>query len=193
MLRPTLCAALCLLAPSAAAQTPAANASAPALGPLVAGTSSELAEVIERFSIDRTVLTHRYDAPDSPDQRRRMRELYAGWQQRLKELDFGKLSSEARADYLLLDRYLRHQIALLDRRDKMRASELPLLPFADRLLALQDARRNLETIDPAGGARVLAAVSKQVDSLRTLFEPSPPQRGDSRPRARGTARQAPRT
>ncbi len=194
MLRSYLCVALSALASTAAAQRPADPAAAvPTLGPLVTRPSSELAEVIERFSIDRNVLTRRYDAPDSPDQRRRMRELYAGWQQRLKELDFGKLSPEGRADYLLLDRYLRHQIALLDRRDKMRASELPLLPFADRLLALQDARRNLETIDPAGVARILAAVSKQVDSLRTLFEPPPPGRGDSASRSRGTAPQVTRT
>jgi uncharacterized protein (DUF885 family) len=194
MLRSSLCVALSVLAPTAAAQRPADPAAAvPALGPLVTRSGSELAEVIERFSIDRNVLTRRYDADDSPDQRRRMRELYRGWQQRLQEIDFGKLSPEGRADYLLLDRYLRHQIALLDRRDKMRASELPLLPFADRLLALQDARRNLETIDPAGVARILAAVSKQVDSLRTLFEPPPPARGDSAARPRGTAPQVTRT
>lgn len=177
MLRPILCAVLCLFGPAAAAQRPEPRATVPALGPLVARTASELAEVIERFSTDRNVLTRRYDAPDSPDQRSRMRELYVAWQQRLKELDFAKRSPEGRADYLLLDRYLRHQIALLDRRDRMRTSEQPLLPFADRLLALQDARRNLETIDPAGVARILAAVTKQVDSLRARFDP--PARGDS--------------
>jgi uncharacterized protein (DUF885 family) len=194
MLRSYLCVAVSVLASTAAAQRPRTEdpaAAVPALAPLVTRSGSELAEVIERFSIDRNVLTRRYDAPDSPDQRRRMRELYRGWQQRLQELDFGKLSAEARADYLLLDRYLRHQIALLDRRDKMRASELPLLPFADRLLALQDARRNLETIDPAGVARILAAVAKQVDSLRTLFEPA--ARGDSAARSRGAAPQVTRT
>jgi len=194
MLRSYLCAALCVLASTAAAQRPAdPSAAVPALSPLVTRSGSELAEVIERFSIDRTGLTRRYDADDSPDQRRRMREFYTAWQARLKDLDFSKLSAEARVDYVLLASYLRHQIALLDRRDKMRASELPLLPFADRLLALQDARRNLETIDPAGVARILAAVSKQVDSLRTLFEP--PARGDSAapPRPRGMAPQVTRT
>lgn len=161
----------------------------PALGPLAARTGSELADVIERFTTDRNVLTRRYDAADSPDQRRRMRELYAAWQQRLKELDFGKLSAEGRADYLLLERYLRHQIALLDRRDKMRTSEQSLLPFADRLLVLHDARRNLETIDPPAVARILAAVTKQIDSLRALFDP--PARGDSTAAGGSRSRAAP--
>src|SRR6185503_9827615 len=49
--------------------------------------------------------------------------------------------------------------------------EVSLAPFADRLLSLQDARRNLVTIDPRAAARTLADVTRQVDSLRALFEP----------------------
>jgi uncharacterized protein (DUF885 family) len=163
---------LCLLSSVAAAQArPDSLGVVPVLGPLVGHPASELADVVDRFATDRTVLNRRYDAPDSPDQRRRMRALYTGWQARLKDVDFGKLSPDGRVDYVLLDRYVRHQIALLDRRDKMRVAEAPLLPFADRLLALQDARRNLATVDPSTAARILAQATKEVDSLRALFEP----------------------
>jgi uncharacterized protein (DUF885 family) len=188
MLRLVVCAALGLLPFAALAQAPSrpdSLAGVPVLAPLVGPSASELADVVDRFATDRNVLTRRYDADDSPDQRRRMRALYTGWQARLSEVDFGKLSPEGRVDYLLLARYLRHQVALLDRRDKMRAAEAPLLPFADRLLGLQDARRSLATIDPPAAARVLARATQEVDSLRTLFEPSPQARGDSTSRARG--------
>ena len=172
----------------------AAAGAAPALGPLVARPVSDLAAVVDRFAIDRTALNRRYDADDSPAQRKRMREFYTAWQARVREVDFAKLGAEGRVDYVLLDRYLRHQIALLDRRDKMRAEAAPLLPFADRLLALQDTRRNLETIDPRAAARTLADATKQVDSLRALFEPAP-SRGDSGSRGgtRGTAPQVTKT
>jgi len=172
----------------------AAAGAAPALGPLVARPVSDLAAVVDRFAIDRTALNRRYDADDSPAQRKRMREFYTAWQARVREVDFAKLGAEGRVDYVLLDRYLRHQIALLDRRDKIRADEAPLLPFADRLLALQDTRRNLETIDPRAAARTLADATKQVDSLRALFEPAP-SRGDSGSRGgtRGTAPQVTKT
>jgi uncharacterized protein (DUF885 family) len=166
---------------------------APALGPLVARPASELAPVVERFSTDRTALTRRYDADDSPAQRKRMREFYSAWQARLREVDFGKLGAEGRVDYVLLDRYLRHQLALRDRREKMRAEEAPLLPFADRLLALQDGRRSLETIDPRAAARTLADATKQIDSLRALFEPAPARGADTAGRGRGTAPQATKT
>ncbi|HKA57346.1 MAG TPA: hypothetical protein VKD28_01930, partial [Gemmatimonadales bacterium] len=183
----------CLLPFSGAAQTSPAPAAArpdslaavPVLAPLIGRSGSELAEVVDRFTADRTVLIRRYDADDSPDQRRRMRALYTGWQARLAEVDFGKLSEEGRVDYVLLARFFRHQLALLDRRDKMRAEETPLLPFADRLLALQDARRSLVTIDPPAAARVLSQASKEIDSLRTLFEPA--ARGDSASRSRAAA------
>ncbi len=171
----------------------AAAGAAPALGPLVARPVSELAAVVDRFSIDRTALNRRYDADDSPAQRKRMREFYTAWQARVREVDFAKLGAEGRVDYVLLDRYLRHQIALLDRRDKMRADEAPLLPFADRLLALQDTRRNLETIDPRAAARTLADATKQVDSLRALFEPAPSRSDSGSRRARAAPpRRSPR-
>jgi uncharacterized protein (DUF885 family) len=177
MLRLVLSAAVCLPLSVMAQARPDSAAVVPVLAPLIGHPGSELADVVDRFATDRTVLNRRYDADDSPDQRRRMRALYTGWQARLTEVDFAKLSQEGRVDYVLLARFLRHQLALLDRRDKMRAAEAPLLPFADTLLALQDARRSLATVDPPAAARVLAQATRTIDSLRALFEP--PTRIDS--------------
>jgi uncharacterized protein (DUF885 family) len=177
MLRFVLSAAVCFPLSVMAQARPDSAAGVPVLAPLIGHPGSELADVVDRFATDRTVLNRRYDADDSPDQRRRMRALYTGWQARLTEVDFAKLSQEGRVDYVLLARFLRHQLALLDRRDKMRAAEAPLLPFADALLALQDARRSLATVDPPAAARVLAQATRTIDSLRALFEP--PARIDS--------------
>ena len=166
-----------LLATSLAAQQrtpPAAGKDAPApvpvLGALVAKNSSDLEEIVERFTADQQSLTRRYDAADSPEQRKRMRDHYTGWRARLKELDFDRLNLEGKADYVLLDNHLQYQLALLDRADKQRGETAPLLPFADRLMGLQDARRDLKTLDPATAARTLASLSKQIDSVRALFE-----------------------
>ena len=174
-----LLALLLLSSPAAAQHKPVPSAkplkvdpvaSVPKLAPLVARAESDLAPVVERFSADLTSVTRRYDASDSPDQRRRMRAFNDAWRTRLREVDFGKLNAEGRADYILLDNHIRHQLALLDREDRKRAETAPLLPFTDRLLSLQDERRNLIPVDPAASARVLAQVMRQVDSMRTLFE-----------------------
>jgi hypothetical protein len=145
-------------------------ASVPVLTALVNKPASEMADVVERYTADQQSLSRRYDAADSPAQRRRMREFYTGWRTRLGEIGFDKLSQEGRVDYVLLDNHLSYQLALLDRQDKMRGETVALLPFADKLLALQDARRELTPVEPQATARLIATIAKQADSLRMLFE-----------------------
>src|SRR3954468_17230229 len=153
------------------ASTPAeALASVPNLNTLISNTTSELAPVLERYSADLASVNRRYDANDSPDQRRRMREFYTSWRARLAELSFEKLKQEGKVDYVLLDNRLKYQLALLDRADKERAEEVDLLPFAEKLLALQDQRRDLIPVDPVKSARMLSALAKQIDSMRTKLE-----------------------
>ncbi len=155
-------------------------ASVPALSALVSVRTSEMAEVISRFASDQQVLQRRYDAPDSPAQRTRTRAFYTSWRNRLGELAFDKLSQEGKADYVLLENHLRYQLELMDREEVQRKEMLPLMPFADRVLALQDARRDLRTIDAQASARMLADVTRTVDSLRALLEPAPARpAGDS--------------
>jgi uncharacterized protein (DUF885 family) len=145
---------------------------------MVGRPASELAPVVERFTSDLSSMNRRYDATDSPSQRRRMREFYSAWSSRLREVDFDKLSEEGRVDYVLLANYLTHELVLMNRQDRLRSETAVLLPFADRLLALQDSRRNLTTVDSRAASSTLAAVAVQVDSLRALFE-APPARADS--------------
>ena len=166
-------------------------ASVPALPPMAAAKSSELAEIVQRFTLDNTALARRYDADDSPDQRARMRGFYTAWRTRLKTLDFDRLSQEGKIDYVLLDNHLRYELDLADRQDVQRAEVTPLLPFRDALQALHDTRRDLETINPQATAKAIAALTRQIDSLRTLLEPS--ARGDSAARPRAVAPKVSRT
>ncbi len=197
-----LCGALtaisCLVGPPAISQRPGTPpfpvdpmASVPVLAPMVAARGSELAEIVQRFSLDLTSLGRRYDAAGSPAQRARFRGFFTAWRARLRALDFDRLSKEGKIDYVLLENHLRYQLELADREDVKRAEVVPLLPFADALLALQDNRRALETIAPAATAKSVAGIARQIDSLRTLFEPA--ARGDSTTRPRGVAPRASRT
>jgi hypothetical protein len=185
-------AAFIAYAATAGAQSPRpAVDSVPDLGPLVAHQASGLAEVVNRFSSDLGSLRRRYDADGSPEQRTRMRDFYRGWRTRLAALEFNALDQEGRVDYVLLDNYLKHQLVLLDRADSLRAGTAPVIPFADRLLALQDARRDLKTINSSAAAATLAAATKQADSLRALFE-APAGRAADSAAARPTRATAPK-
>jgi hypothetical protein len=147
-----------------------ALASVPNLNSLISNTESELAPVVDRYAADLGSLNRRYDAGDSPDQRLRMREFYTSWRQRLTEIPFDKLKQEGRVDYVLLDNLLEYQLALLDRADKQRKEEADLLPFADKLLSLQDRRRDMVPVDPVASARLLSGLAKQIDSMRAKLE-----------------------
>ena len=202
------CGTLLLLPASVMAQTPIVPpttkqqfpadplASVPTSAAISAVPRSELASLVERFSLDQGVLNRRYDAADSPAQRTRMREFVASWRTRLRDVEFAALTQEGKVDYVLLDNHLRYQQALMEREVIMRAETAPLLPFAARLLTLHDARRDLRSVDGQQTARVLAEVTKQIDSLRATLEPAPPRvSGDSTapPRARAAAPKMSRT
>jgi hypothetical protein len=151
----------------------------PVLAALVGRPASEVAGIVTRYTEDRAALLRKYDAAGSPDQRRRLRTFYAGWRSKLREVDFDRLGQEGRIDYVLLDARLRHELDLLDRDERVAVDTRRVLPFADALLAMYDARRNLVTIDPAAAARTLARVTEQADSLRRLFEAPPARRVDT--------------
>jgi uncharacterized protein (DUF885 family) len=170
--------------PLAAQNAPPTNplSGVPTIASLMNRPRSEFTEVVTRFSADETSLTRRYDAADSPDQRARMRNFYTGWRTRLREADFNGLSQEAKVDYILLDNYLVHELALLDRTDKERAETQDALSFADDVLTIYDARRRMENLNPMDAARKISAIAKSVDSLRALFEaPAAGGRGGAAP------------
>jgi uncharacterized protein (DUF885 family) len=174
---------LALLAPALPAQN-GKQSTVPNVQTLLKRPTSELSSAVDRFSLDYTALRRRYDAEDSPAHRRRMQQFLEEWRARLREMDFDKLSQEGRVDYVLLDNHLQHELAILDRENRQRAEGTTLLPFSDRLLALHDARRNLETTNHQTTAGVLASVTREVDSLRALFDAPARAAADSaRPRA----------
>ena len=176
---------------SQAAAHPDSKTLAPNLTALVGRPTSELAAVVTRFSTDANSIWRRYDANNSPDQRTRTREFYLEWSRRLAEIDFDKLSHEGKIDYVLLNKEIKHELMLLERQETQRGETLALLPFADKLLSLQDMRRDLRTVDPRAASNVLAAATKQADSLRMLFE-SPPRADDTPRRGSGSRPVAPK-
>lgn len=181
--------------PSTRQQFPAdPKASVPAVAQLMRSTTSELADVVTRFAADQAALQRRYDGDDSPAQRRRLRAFFMAWREQLAAHDFDRLSQEGKVDYVLLDNHLRYQLDLMTREERQLAEVTPLLPFADTLLALHEARRDLLTINGQQSARTLAMVALQVDSLRQLLEPAPARGpGDSARAPRAAAPRVSRT
>ncbi len=159
----------------------------PPLSPLLAprGTESELRDVVTRFTADENALGRRWTVDYAPTRRERFREFYRGWQSRLRELDFDKLSQQGRMDYVLMNHSLRHSLGLLDREDKMWMESAPALPFGKDIFTLVDSRRRMETIDPQKAALTLVGLTKKLEDVSKAVIAGLQASDTSRPQAPG--------
>jgi uncharacterized protein (DUF885 family) len=154
----------------AAGQVPQAAGWVPALVPPPRVSASELRDAVERFSADWAALLRRYDTGYSAERRAAARGFLDTWLARIDSLDFNGLGADGRVDWILLRARLVHERQLLAREEQRLAEVAPLVPFADTILALADARRRLVTVDPERAGRTLAWLADAVTQLRTAVE-----------------------
>ncbi len=153
-------------------RTPATSVMVPPLTAMSPATQSELRNVVERFSLDRDALFRRYDVPYSPERRARFRQFYTEWQQRLGQADFASLGMEGKVDWVLMRDRLTYELELLAREERLLAEMRPVIPFAERLIALQDTRRRFVPIDAQASATLVAAIVTEIDKTRSSLEAS---------------------
>ncbi len=158
--------------------TPTANAylgtvrpvtDAPALNDLDT-SASELRSGIERFVADRGSLMRSYPVEISPARQTRFKQFYAEWLSTLTKLNFDTMSLDGRVDYVLFRLYLEHELQQLEIQNKALAEVAPLLPFAQTITDLAEARRRMEKIEPAKIAVQLNELNKQIDAARRATE-----------------------
>ncbi len=166
-----------------AAAAPPAAAWVPDLDELRAAPSSELRDIIERYSDDRFALMRRYNVDFSPTRREKLRGFYTAWQSQVGALNFDALSTAGRIDHVLLGTQIRYELALLNREEKIFAETRPLLPFAPTMIDLQEARRRMQPNNPAASAQTLFKLAKDVEQTRKAVEAgvAPPRREGAPP------------
>jgi hypothetical protein len=118
--------------------------------------------LIERYSADQNTLSTVYTDPDSPSTRERWTSFYKEGRASLAAVNFASLDHEGQADYILFANLLtqqEHQLALDERQWNDVA---PLLPFAPKIFALEDAKRRMEHPDPKKSAATIDELAKAV-------------------------------
>lgn len=126
-------------------------------------------ELLIRFQADRAALERLLSAPYSPYRRQRLRAFWDEWQRALDSLPFPELSRSDRADWLLLRNLIRKEQDRLEREARDFAEVEALLPFAQDLISLEDARRRHEDIDsPAAAQRLEKAACQARDVWERL-------------------------
>ncbi|MDZ4257477.1 MAG: DUF885 family protein [Gemmatimonadales bacterium] len=154
-----------LLAAPLAAQAPR-DSVVPDLATLISARQSELAPVLERWNLDRNALGRRYSVAYSPERQARLGRYQNAWQGELERLAFGTLSREAQVDAVLLHNRVRYEQQVLAREAALFAEMAPMLPFADTLFAMLEARRQLVRPDPEVAARRIASMLDALAAAR---------------------------
>ena len=151
----------------------AAAQSAPAtpnLDEIAAFQESSLAQVVEGYSSDLRALERRWsDIPYSATRQARMGEFLSDWADALEALRVAPDDLEGSIDLVLLSSEVRYQQGLLAREGRLVAEVLPLLPFADEIVALLDIRHFRKAVDGQEIAGDLAELAGAVgDADRAL-------------------------
>ena len=133
---------------------------------------SRLRGVIEKYGQDHGSINRFFTAQTSARRAARFRDLYNEYLRLLRELNFDSLTHDEKVDYVLFRNYLDHELKELIREEAQFREMAPILPFAQTISDLEDARRRLETIDPPKTAAVLTELSKQIERTQKDLEDS---------------------
>jgi len=150
----------------------------------VPSAPSELRDTVTRYSLDRDALLRRYQVEYSPARRDRLRGFLTEWHGRLAATEFDRLEVEGRIDWLLHGNAIRREAAQLDLEERRAREAAGIVPFVETIMDLQESRRRMETPVPAQVSATLAALAKQLDSLRKAVEPPAQPRPDTSRAAR---------
>jgi uncharacterized protein (DUF885 family) len=108
----------------------------------------------------------------SQRRRDRFRKFYSEWLASLQSLNFDSMSQDGKIDYVLFKNHLEYELRQLDIQSRQLSEIEPLVPFAAKIIELEEARRDMAAIDSAKTAATLNELRKQVDQRRRAVERS---------------------
>jgi uncharacterized protein (DUF885 family) len=143
--------------------------------------------IIERYAADQGALLRCYSLHFSEARRERLARFYAEQQKALTAVEFSKLDQAGRVDYLLLKNAIEFEVRQLAHGRKQFEEVSALLPFAQPVAGLEEARARMEAIDAERSAKVLAGIGAQVAAARKGLDAVLKARSESAAGATGPA------
>ena len=131
---------------------------------------SEMRNTIERYAVDRGTLARSSPASLSASRRERFKKFYGDWLASLQSVNFDSMSQDGKIDYILFKNHLEYELRQLDIQSRQVSEITPLLPFAERIIELEESRRRMEPIDSPKVAATLTELRKQVEERRRAIE-----------------------
>jgi hypothetical protein len=122
---------------------------------------------IERVTEDLKDIKTFFPIELSPRRTQKLNKYLSSELDSLRSQPFDLCDQQSKVDYLLLKNYLERQLRGLDLDLKQNQKTAPLLPFADQLLELCEARTAAETISPKDVAQKLFETNAKIVSVIT--------------------------
>ena len=138
--------------------------------PTATAPVSEMRSSIERYTVDRGSLARTYPVQYSRSRGDRFKKFYEEWLASLQSLNFDSMSQDGKIDYILFKNHLEYELRQLDIQSRQLSEIEPLVPFAAKIIDLEETRRRMEPIDSAKVAATLNDLRKQVDERRRAVE-----------------------
>jgi len=147
----------------------AADISAPKPADIPA-SSQQVALLIHRFMADLSSIEHTHDITGSKKRDEALRSLYNSWLKSIGMLDYASLPLEDQIDYALFKRELNYRLKQLDFNRQRFDQAATLLPQAESLIALSEARRDLVYADAKTSAQVLNQARQAMEKMHAQLD-----------------------
>lgn len=132
--------------------------------------SSELRDVIDRYSSDRNALSRSYPVRLSASRYERLMRFDNEWVAALLAMDFDGLSHDGQIDWILLHNDLQRNLRQLAIRKGYADEAEKLMPFAPTIIALAENRREMRREDGDLAAATLTELNAQIKDVRKRLE-----------------------
>lgn len=135
--------------------------------------SSDVHHLLTQYYADRGSLSRFYIVTGSPERRERFRIFHTDYLRQLAQLDFNRMNTDSRVDYLLFKRDLQEQLNKLEAEATEREQIKPWFPFADTIYAIEKRRRRGHVPASEQLAQNLATMNSQIVTLRSEIDKNP--------------------
>ena len=146
----------------------------------------QVAGLIRRYTADRSGLNRFYSAPYSPVRRARFNQFSLEWLESLRSTNFESLSQQEKVDYVLFKNHLDHELLQLDIEEKRYAEMESLVPFAKRMIELEDSRCLMQPMDPPKIAALMMTLGKHIQDTKKTVDAGLKTEGKSAVKAKKT-------
>lgn len=133
-------------------------------------TFTTMRDLIERFQADNGNISQFYNIDISSERSKRLKAFYEAYGKEADQVPFDKLDKEGKVDWILFRHMLDHRLNRLELDAKDRKAIEPLIPFADSIIALEEARQQMKPVESESSAKTLKSVNDAVDELKKKIE-----------------------